>query len=148
MSDLPDEASAEAYVVWPMGHNKREPLPGPRIDPPAFEEESMTRDPRSEAEKARADLARNSELGMAVPESPPERAPSVTPQTFGDTTQAARDTAAGEGLEAGGVDPELDDGDSTGTGTIPVSGRVPVWPEEAAPGTNPTDEDVLSRAKE
>ena len=46
----------------------------------------MTRDPRSDAEKARADLARNAELGLAVPESPLEEQPSVTPQTFGDTT--------------------------------------------------------------
>ena len=40
-------------------------------------------DPRSEAEKARADLKRNSEMDMALPESPPERLPSVTPDTFG-----------------------------------------------------------------
>lgn len=44
----------------------------------------MPRDPRSEDEKARADLARNSELGMAVPESPVEREPAVTPETFGE----------------------------------------------------------------
>jgi hypothetical protein len=44
-------------------------------------------DPRSEAEKARADLKRNDEMGMAVPESPAEARPSVTPQTFGETTQ-------------------------------------------------------------
>lgn len=44
----------------------------------------MPRDPRSEDEKARADLARNSELGLAVPESPVEREPSVTPETFGE----------------------------------------------------------------
>ncbi|AWM85755.1 hypothetical protein [Microvirga sp. 17 mud 1-3] len=107
----------------------------------------MTRDPRSDAEKARADLARNSELGMAVPESPAERKPSVTPRTFGDTTQKANDFVAQEGLQAG---PEWDDGDSTGTGTIPPSGQVPVWPEGSEPNRNPdeTDEDVLSRAKE
>ena len=50
----------------------------------------MTRDPRSEAEKARADLARNAELGLAVPESPAEQQPSVTPETFGDTTENGR----------------------------------------------------------
>ena len=44
----------------------------------------MPRDPRSEDEKARADLARNSELGMAVPESPVEREPAVTPESFGE----------------------------------------------------------------
>ena len=48
----------------------------------------MTRDPRSEAEKARADLARNAELGLAVPESPAEQQPSVTPQTFGERHEA------------------------------------------------------------
>jgi hypothetical protein len=45
------------------------------------------RDPRSEAEKARADLMRNDAMGMAVPESPLELQPSVTPQTFGDRTK-------------------------------------------------------------
>ena len=46
--------------------------------------------------------------------------------------------------------PEWDDGDSTGTGTIPRSGQVPVWPEGSEPSRNAdeTDEDVLSRAKE
>ena len=41
-------------------------------------------DPRSTAEKARADLKANSELGLAPPESPAERRPSVTPETFGE----------------------------------------------------------------
>ena len=65
----------------------------------------MARDPRSEAEKARADLARNAELGMAVPESPLEQHPSVTPRTFGDTSEAGRQRAADQGVEAGGVRP-------------------------------------------
>jgi hypothetical protein len=43
-------------------------------------------DPRSEAEKARADLKRNTEMGMAMPLSPEERRPSVTPATFGERT--------------------------------------------------------------
>jgi hypothetical protein len=47
----------------------------------------MTRDPRSESEKALADLKRNDELGMAVPESPAESRPSVTPATFGERTE-------------------------------------------------------------
>lgn len=47
----------------------------------------MAPDPRSEAEKARADLKRNDEMGMAVPESPEERVPSVTPATFGDRAE-------------------------------------------------------------
>ena len=41
------------------------------------------RDPRSESEKARADLKRNSEMGIAPPESDDEVRPSVTPETFG-----------------------------------------------------------------
>jgi hypothetical protein len=109
----------------------------------------MIRDPRSDAEKARADLARNAELGMAVPESPLERQPSVTPETFGDTTGKGRDRAAAQGIGAGGAGPERDDGDSTGTGTIPPSGRVPVFEDENDPARpNDDDEDVLSRAKE
>ena len=42
------------------------------------------RDPRSVAEKARADLKANSEMGLAPPESPAETRPSVTPETFGE----------------------------------------------------------------
>ena len=49
---------------------------------------SDPKDPRSEAEKARADLKRNSEMGIAVPESPVEQRPSVTPETFGEHTSA------------------------------------------------------------
>ena len=64
-------------------------------------------DPRSEAEKARADLMRNSEMDMAMPESPPERLPSVTPDTFGVHDKTARLRAGGlEGLEAGGTVPK------------------------------------------
>ncbi|MBZ6077686.1 hypothetical protein [Microvirga puerhi] len=106
----------------------------------------MIRDPRSEAEKARADLARNAELGMAVPESPLEREPSVTPRTFGDTTQKADLIDNSE--EAAARRLEQDDGDSTGTGTIPSSGEVPVWPEDSETQQTTNDEDVLSRAKE
>ena len=40
-------------------------------------------DPRSEAEKARADLKRNEEMGLAPVESEDELIPSVTPETFG-----------------------------------------------------------------
>lgn len=55
-------------------------------------------DPRSIAEKARADLKRNNEMGMAPPESPDEMIPSVTPETFGEHTQP--------GFEPGPVDRE------------------------------------------
>ena len=49
---------------------------------------SDPKDPRSEAEKARADLKRNDEMGLAPPESPAEQRPSVTPETFGERTSA------------------------------------------------------------
>jgi hypothetical protein len=147
MSDLPSEASAALKVVWRIGHNKRGNRgPGLALILQDSEEVIMIRDPRSEAEKARADLARNDELGMAVPESPPEREPSVTPKTFGDTTQKADLVADPEGTEARRL--EQDDGDSTGTGTIPPSSEVPVWPEDSETQQATNDEDVLSRAKE
>jgi hypothetical protein len=104
------------------------------------------RDPRTEAEKARADLVRNSELGMAVPESSFETRPSVTPETFGDTTENGRARVGVDGLEAGG--PQGDIGDSTGTDF--TSRDIPVRPGDvpAPPTRRGDDEDVLSRAKE
>ena len=60
-------------------------------------------DPRSEAEKARADLKRNTEMGTAVSESPLEHQPSVTPDTFGVHSKAARvRSGIDQGVEAGG----------------------------------------------
>jgi len=108
----------------------------------------MTRDPRSEAEKARAALARNAEMGLGVPQSPVEQQPSVTPETFGDTTEngrVIRDSArTPEQIEA-----DRDIGDSTGT--IATSRDVPVSRQNVkAPPTHRSDEEdgVLSRAKE
>lgn len=49
-------------------------------------------DPRSEAEKALADLKRNDEMGLAVPESAPEQRPSVTPETFGEHANVEYET--------------------------------------------------------
>jgi len=105
-----------------------------------------TRDPRTEAEKARADLARNDAMGMAVPESPYEARPSVTPETFGDTTENGRARVGIDGLEAGG--PQGDIGDSTGTDF--TSRDIPVRPGEvpAPPVRRGDDDDALSRAKE
>lgn len=54
---------------------------------------SDPRDPRSEAEKARADLKRNSEMGVAPVESDDELLPSVTPETFGERGGGAVDGA-------------------------------------------------------
>ena len=59
-------------------------LPGDEKDPFYAHQH----DPRSEAEKARADLARNDEMGLAPPESPTEERPSVTPETFGEHPSA------------------------------------------------------------
>ena len=61
-------------------------------------------DPRSEAERARADLKANSELGLAPPESPITAQPSVPPATFGVTNDKARlRSGTDQGLEAGGA---------------------------------------------
>jgi hypothetical protein len=113
-----------------------------------FEEAPMTRDPRSDAEKARADLARNAELGLAVPESPLEEGPSVTPETFGDSTENGRvPPLPGQTLEEAEADRDV--GDSTGT--IATSRDIPVSPKTVqTPPTHRSDESdgVLSRAKE
>ncbi len=108
----------------------------------------MARDPRSDAEKARADLARNAELGLAVPESQAEELPSVTPQTFGDTTENAR-VAPLPGQTLDQAEASRDIGDSTGS--IATSRDIPVDPRHVkAPPTHRSDEEdgVLSRAKE
>lgn len=107
----------------------------------------MTRDPRSDAEKARADLARNSELGLAVPESPQEEQPSVTPQTFGDTSENGRVLRNGEGSKA--VEAGQDIGDSTGT--MKTSRDIPENRQNVqTPPTHRSDrsDGVLSRSKE
>ncbi len=108
----------------------------------------MARDPRSDAEKARADLARNAELGHAVPMSPVEQQPSVTPETFGDTTEDER-ARANEQWSSEQAEASADIGDSTGTMTtsrdIPVTRKPP-----KAPPTHRSDESdgVLPHAKE
>ena len=68
---------------------------------------NSTRDPRSEAEKAIADLKRNAEMDMSVTESALERQPSVTPDTFGVHDKPARlRSGHDQGVEAGGKLPE------------------------------------------
>lgn len=107
----------------------------------------MTRDPRSDAEKARADLARNAELGLAVPESPLEEQPSVTPRTFGDTTENGRVLRNGEGAKS--TEAGQDIGDSTGT--MKTSRDIPENRQNVqTPPTHRSDrsDGVLSRAKE
>jgi hypothetical protein len=107
------------------------------------------RDPRSDAEKARADLMRNEAMGLGVPESPLERQPSVTPRTFGEGGDKARLlSGTDQGVEAGGEAPEAGgDGEAPSIAEAEqvAKGRdstAPLRPDEAA------DEDVLSRAKE
>jgi hypothetical protein len=107
----------------------------------------MTRDPRSDAEKARADLARNDEMGLAVPESPAEERPSVTPRTFGDNTENGRVIRDEEGPNA--ADPGQEIGDSTGT--MKTSRDIPENRQNVeTPPTHRSDrsDGVLSRAKE
>lgn len=108
----------------------------------------MARDPRSDAEKARADLARNAEMGLAVPESPVEERPSVTPETFGDTTENGQvPPLPGETPEE--TEARRDIGDSTGT--ILTSRDIPETSRNVhVPPTHRSDESdgVLSRAKE
>ena len=49
-------------------------------------------DPRAENEKARADLKRNTEQGLAPQESLDQLIPSVTPATFGEHSSTADGT--------------------------------------------------------
>ena len=105
------------------------------------------RDPRSEAEKARAALMRNDAMGMAPPHSPMERQPSVTPQTFGDHTEAARvRSGSDQGLEAGGIVPP----GRGGSESIAEAEQVSAGRDRSGPARQDgsTDEDVLSRGKE
>jgi hypothetical protein len=55
---------------------------------------SKSDDPRSVAEKARADLKANNEMGLAPPESPAMERPSVTPKPSG-RKRASRTTRPG-----------------------------------------------------
>jgi hypothetical protein len=106
------------------------------------------RDPRSEAEKARADLMRNDAMGTAVAQSPLERRPSVTPRTFGDTTGRAQlRSGTDQGVEAGGPAPRNRGGDQSSS--IAESEQVTVGRDDTAPvRPEGSDDDVLSRAKE
>lgn len=107
----------------------------------------MPRDPRSEAEKARADLARNDEMGLAVPEGPAEEQPSVTPQTFGETSGKKRI------LQNGEVEKTTEDGQDIGdsTGTMLTSRDISETSRNVeAPPTHRSDrsDGMLTRAKE
>src|SRR3954471_13060294 len=103
-------------------------------------------DPRSEAEKARADLMRNDAMGAAVPQSPLERQPSVTPKTFGDTTKTGQiRSGIDQGVEDGGPRPA---GHGGGSESIAESEQVSSGRDHTAPRHEGSDEDVLSRGRE
>jgi hypothetical protein len=106
------------------------------------------RDPRSTSEKARADLMRNDAMGLGVPESPLERQPSVTPETFGEDSEAARiRSGIDQGVEAGGVEPPARTGGRSES--LAEAEQVSTGRDHTAPQRQATrDEDVLSRAKE
>jgi hypothetical protein len=104
-------------------------------------------DPRSEAEKARADLKRNEEMGTSFPQSPLTRQPSVTPDTFGVHSEKARiQSGTDQGIEAGGARPQGGGGDSSQS--IAEAEQVTAGRDSTKPAGQGGDEDVLSRAKE
>ncbi len=72
---------------------------------------AVDRDPRSEAEKARAALKRNAEMGGSVSQSPLTRQPSVTPENLGEQGDTARALSGSHhGVEAGGAPPARERG--------------------------------------
>jgi hypothetical protein len=100
-------------------------------------------DPRSEAEKARADLKRNAEMDMAQTQTPLTHQPSVTPDTFGVHDEAARvRSGTDQGIEAGG---KAEGGGAGRSQSIVESEQVTAGRDTTAPASTP---DALSRAKE
>jgi len=104
------------------------------------------RDPRSEAEKARADLKRNAEMDSStIPMSPLTRQPSVTPDTFGEHGAKARAlSGSDQGVEAGGTSSA---GRSGGSRSITEADQVVTGRDSTRPAANQADEDALSRTK-
>ena len=104
------------------------------------------RDPRSEAEKARADLKRNAELDSStVSMSPLTRQPSVTPETFGEHGAKARAlSGADQGVEGGAAAAGRSGGASH---SIAEADQVVTGRDTTRPAANRVDEDTLSRTK-
>ena len=100
--------------------------------------------PRSEAEKARADLKRNAEMdSSSIPMSPLTRQPSVTPDTFGEHGAKARAlSGSDQGLEAGGAPPAGEG--SGGSQSIVDADQVAAGRDSTRPAANQSDEDALS----
>jgi hypothetical protein len=116
-------------------------------------------DPRSEAEKARADLVRNSEMGGAPAQSDLERRPSTTPETFGEHGSKAHALDPSDGVVAGGVEPNAPKYKQPGRDNAPGQGgyghadsrmghehsEILADVERMVTGK---DEDAMSRSKE
>jgi len=103
------------------------------------------RDPRSEAEKARADLKRNAEMDSAtVSQAPYTRQPSVTPATFGEHGSKARAlSGSDEGLEAGDAASAPEGG---GSQSLAEAEQVATGRDRTRPAANRAGE-ALSRTK-
>jgi hypothetical protein len=104
-------------------------------------------DPRSEAEKARADLIRNAEMDSAPMQAPFMRQPSVTPETFGEHGAKARLlSGTGQGLEAGGVRPPTVGG-ACASESIVEAEQVADGRDHSRPPANHGGGDALSRTR-
>jgi hypothetical protein len=105
------------------------------------------RDPRSEAEKARAALKRNAELDSStIPMSPLTRQPSVTPETFGEHGAKAQTlSGSDQGLEAGGARPAGPGGASE---SIVEADQVATGRDNTKPAANRGGGDALSKRKD
>lgn len=102
------------------------------------------KDPRSEAEKARAALKRNAEMDSAtVSQTPLTRQPSVTPATFGEHGAKARAlSGSDQGVEAGGAAPaQRGRGPSS---SIAESDQVATGRDSTTPAVNQGDDGALS----
>ena len=103
-------------------------------------------DPRSEAEKARADLKRNAEIGGGVAQTPLTQQPSVTPDTFGEHWDKARVLSGSiEGVGAGGVSLPAGSGDrsqSLAEAPQETAGR-----DQTRPVSDRQNEDAPTRAE-
>lgn len=96
------------------------------------------RDPRSQAEKARADLKRNAEMDLSLTQTPLERTPSVTPPTFGVHEETTRlRSGTDQGVEAGGRTSHGQGGEAD---SIVESEQVAAGRDQTAP-TRPAEDD-------
>jgi hypothetical protein len=121
-----------------------------------------THDPRTEAEKARAALRANDQMGLAPPESDMERRPSTTPETFGAHGREAENLTGHDGVTAGGEqrrDVTNPDEDGPGTDNDPSTGGFGNADSEFGHSSSEMlsdlervvtgrDDDAMSRSKE